>query len=411
MGMARHVEALEQAASSYEGLSDRDLLATWCDTVARFRDPNSPERRRLDPILARHTGLSRPALAAGLDAVLGGVDRVAARGLAEQARHLASTSPPRGLVWVVLAANLPGLVVQPLLPALLCRRTVLIKSSQHEPTFAPTFVEALVGREPRLAPVLAALTWAGGDTLEAPLTERAERVIAYGGSAAIAALRHRVGPRLVPYGPKLSLAVVGSEVVPAEIANDLARDVALFDQQGCLSIQAIYTAGEPRALADALGRALEERAAQWPPGPNPDPTAGLAIRQLRDEAIMRGLHLAPIAPPVGTVVVETGGELVPSPGQRTVRIHPMGDLAELPRLLEPWRDKIQGVSLVGVDAKALEPALRNLGVSHCAPPGELQSPDALWHNGGIPPLAALAGDLPRGTKTPDPQASPSPRLG
>jgi hypothetical protein len=51
------------------------------------------------------------------------------------------------------------------------------------------------------------------------------------------------------------------------------------------------------------------------------------------------------------------------------------------------------VALAGVpDAAAagrLAAALAALGVSRIAPPGDLQRPDALWHNGGVSPLAAF----------------------
>ena len=38
----------------------------------------------------------------------------------------------------------------------------------------------------------------------------------------------------------------------------------------------------------------------------------------------------------------------------------------------------------------LAAALATLGVSRCAQPGELQSADATWHNGGHDPLVVLA---------------------
>jgi hypothetical protein len=74
-----------------------------------------------------------------------------------------------------------------------------------------------------------------------------------------------------------------------------------------------------------------------------------------------------------------------------VRVHPLARLAALPELLEPWRGRLQGAALAGEAAGGLAPQLEALGVSRCVPPGELQSPDALWHNGGIHPLAALIG--------------------
>jgi hypothetical protein len=46
--------------------------------------------------------------------------------------------------------------------------------------------------------------------------------------------------------------------------------------------------------------------------------------------------------------------------------------------------------LAGPAAWRLAPRLAALGISRCAAPGDLQSPDAAWHNGGIDPLEALA---------------------
>ena len=83
----------------------------------------------------------------------------------------------------------------------------------------------------------------------------------------------------------------------------------------------------------------------------------------------------------------------------------------MPRHLKSWRGQLQGAALAGNAPWALEPYLRELGISRFAPPGELQSPDALWHNGGLPPLEALAGPLDPRTKTPDPDASAKARLG
>lgn len=105
---------------------------------------------------------------------------------------------------------------------------------------------------------------------------------------------------------------------------------------------------------------------------------------------MRGLWQSSLPLRDGTVIVDPDPRLRPSPGLRTVRVHPFADLSRLPGLLEPWRGRLQGAALAGEDAWGLESALSELGISRCAPPGELQSPDATWHNGGINPLEALA---------------------
>lgn len=431
--LARLAERLNgRGAVALAGLSDREVLAAWEDAVAAFLDPGSPERRKVQDRLLRGTRLSPAGLEAGLQAVLGGVrgapaarlfaEATALRGdgrdtvrqgrtLRASARpnRIPSPAAPRGpLALIVLAGNLPALAVQPLLPALASRRPALLKSPSAEPAFAPAFVAALARRLPALGEALRAAVWPGGDeALEAPLLARAGVVLAYGDEEAVASLERRArqagSARFVGYGPKTSLAAVGAEALRGNVEPDLARnlarglarDVALFDQRGCLSVAAVYVEGDDgaaRGFADALAGELGRLARELPPGPADAAAAG-AVRQVRGEAEVRGLHTPPVGAGLaaGTVVVEPRPKLRPSPGLRTVRVHPLADLARLPEVLAPWRGRLQGAALAGAAAEALAPALAELGVSRTAVPGRLQHPDALWHNGGVSPLEALLG--------------------
>lgn len=420
-------------AEALARLGDGEILSAWEDVVAAFLDPGSPERRGLGERFIAATGLSPEGVQAGLEAVLGGVRGTPAARLFQRARELltdgspepaggpgqtpAETTKPGGgpstpaeapvrrrFALVVLASNLPALAVQPLLPALAARRPVLLKSPTAEPFFAPAFVRALVQRLPALADAVAARVWAGGEeALEAPLLERAGVVVAYGGEEALASLERRArtlgSARFAGYGPKTSLAAVGRDADPDAVATGLARDVALFDQRGCLSIAAVYVEGpndRGRELAEALAAELGRLARTWPPGPVDPATAG-AVRQVRAEAELRGLFRPPVTagaaePPLaaGTVVVEPRPAFQPTPGLRTVRVHPLPDLSALPDLLDPWHGRLQGAALAAADK--IEPDLTALGISRITPPGRLQHPDALWHNGGVDSLEALAAD-------------------
>lgn len=440
--LAALAAALRRGGDGLRALSDAALLDAWSATVEGFLDPGNPERRALAPPLAALCCLSPPALEAGLEAVLGGVRRGPAAALLERAaalgkapsagerreakearrggarregdtvavdgpegeRGATSSQDPSGPgrsapVLVVLASNLPALAVQPLLPALALRRPVLLKSPSSEPLFAPAFLAALTRREARLAGAVAAATWPGGDAdLEAPLLAAAGTVVTYGGAEALADLARRApGKRFVGYGPKMSLAAVelgsgSGAAAPEALAAGLARDVALFDQRGCLSVVAVYVAGGLDAaarLAGHLEAALAGLAARWPPGPAAAPALA-AVQQLRLEAELRGLPRASLPPAAGTVLLEPEPALRPSPGLRTVRVHPLPELDRLPEILAPWQGRLQGAALAGPAAWRLAPRLAALGISRCAAPGELQSPDAAWHNGGIDPLAALA---------------------
>jgi hypothetical protein len=416
---------LARGGGALRELPDEALADAWSATVEAFLDPGSPERRELTPALAVLCELSPAGLAAGLEAVLGGVRRQPAASLLARAAALrgAARSAPRKAtgaragrgrpgdaareeeteqaavdapVLVVLASNLPALAVQPLLPALALRRPVLLKSPSAEPLFAPAFLAALTRREPRLAGAAAAAAWPGGDgKLEAPLLAAAGTVLAYGGAEALADLSRRAPGKVVQYGPKMSLAAVqvgGGDGGAAAIAAGLARDVALFDQRGCLSVVAVYVAGglgDAARLARHLEEALALAAERWPPGPAAAPALA-AVQQARLEAELRGGPRATLPPTAGTVLVEPEPRLRPSPGLRTVRVHPLADLDLLPDLLTPWRGRLQGAALSGATAWRLASRLAELGISRCAAPGDLQSPDATWHNGGLDPLLALA---------------------
>jgi hypothetical protein len=485
--LAALATALTAGAPALDEIPDDALLEAWLATVDAFLDPDSGESRQFRGPLAALCTLSEPALAAALAAVLGGVRRPAAAAILARAaaailaRAAAMRSRPpatlsrqdvtpapspagdlgeagdlgaaRSPVLVVLASNLPALAVQPLLPALALRRPVLLKSPSAEPLFAPAFLAALVRREPRLARGVAAATWAGGDAaLEAPILAAAGTVLAYGGADALHDLSRRAAGTVVGYGPKTSLAAVdpaGCDL--AAVAAGLARDVALFDQRGCLSVAAVYVQGDLE-VAVSLGRHLEialaELATLWPPGPTSpasqaDLAALAAVQQARLSAELQGLRgpagldgawslptvtrsevghptvtrsdpghpmvartegcsatapridgrepASPLA--AGTVLIEPDPAFRPSPGLRTVRIHPLADLDRLPEILAPWRDHLQGAALAGAAAWSLAPRLAALGISRFAAPGDLQSPDASWHNGGIDPLAALAGPI------------------
>jgi hypothetical protein len=358
-------------------LGHERVLAAWDRAVELFRDPLSTERRALDPRLASACALSPQGVAAGLEAVLWGVRRAPAQRLLAAAR-VANGASSRGLTLVVLAANLPGLAVQPLLRGLARGDAVLLKSASAEPCFAPAFVAALTAFEPALGDCVAAVTWPGGDLeIEPPLLERARRVEVFGGDDAVRSWRGRAGDRLKAYGPRLSVGIVARGADLAAAAAGLARDIALFDQRGCLSPQAILVEENADRLAAELAAALTAIAREIPAGAALA-TDLAAVQQVRAEAEMRGLTAPVMAIDDGTVIVETGAALEPSPGRRTVRLYTLGSMDSLAARLAPWRGRIQGAALCGELSEGAHETLRELDVTRLAPAGELQRPEADW---------------------------------
>ncbi|MCG8460542.1 MAG: hypothetical protein MI919_30035 [Holophagales bacterium] len=401
------MESLARAGMAWRFLPTDRLLAAWEGTVEEMLRPTPGSGvEALRQTMAELCRLSPAGLDAGLETVLEGVRGEVATALFEQVERAQKERLPnpggeRPPAVVVLSSNLPGLAAQSLLPALALRRPVLLKSPSAEPLFAPAFVDALCRREPALRLGLASVTWQGGRRdLEAPVLERAGRVVAYGRGPTMDDLRLRAGSALVAMGPRFSLAAVAEgEAAEPSTVEGLARDVALFDQRGCLSVQAAYVEGgeqEARELAGALCVRLAELERDLPPGPaTVEELSG--VRQMLDAAVMRGEETFSAVPgrlAAGGVVLAPEPTLEPSPGCRWVRLYPLRSLDLLAERLAEWEGRLQGVAISRqslAEHPHLGPALRQLGVSHLAPAGELQRPDvATWENGGIAPLELFA---------------------
>ena len=378
---------LERGPSALQSLSDDELVKSWSATLETYRDPSSAERQRLDPALCRATGMSQACLSASLDALLEGYRGETAARVIRRGRDFRGP----GSTVVLLPSTVPGIALQTMLATLALRQPMLLKAASRQPYFAAAFLETLARRLPAIAEAVAVVTWKGGDpSIEEELLGSWQTVVCYGTRATIRDLRQRIDERLVAFGPKASLAIVSEprDGDPDAIADGLARDICLFEQRGCLSLQAIYAetdaAGE---ICESLAAALRRAAETWPP--EADPGRSAKLRQVRMEAELQGLRVEPLPIDAGTVLLDPQPSFQPSPGLRCVRVHPIAEIERVVKILEPRAGVLQGVSLSGRRAEGLQPELEALGVSRFAPPGELQSPPADWCNDGIDLMRVL----------------------
>ncbi|MCM2270195.1 MAG: hypothetical protein NDJ75_08835 [Thermoanaerobaculia bacterium] len=375
----------ERGAAALAELPLARRLAAWNEVVAALLDPDSDERRALMPAFVATSRLSPEGLAEALAVVVGGAGPEAAEALA--ARAAAAAAP--GVDGVVLPANVPALAVQAVLPALVAGRPLLVRSSRREPLFAPALLAALARREPALGEAFAAACWPLDEALFAAAFGACRRVVGYGGEAAMARLGDALGDRLVARGPKASVAFVAGAVDPLAAGRALARDVALLDQRGCLSVQAIYVAGDARALAEALAFGLAGEQGRLPPGPA-DPALAARLQQLRGEAALRGALVGDLAAEGGTVILEGSAAFRPVPGLRAVRVHAVATLEAAVAALAPWRGRLQGAALAGDEAVARGDELAAaLDLARVAPAGRLQHAEAGWAAGGVDPSTLL----------------------
>lgn len=395
-----------------------DDIATSLDrVVARFLDPTTPECQEAIAGLPEETGLSpemirhtlplvfaeyrREKLLTALDNELGS-RKILDDFIPFGAGRRRAQGPP--LLAQVLAGNIPGAGIDGILFALLVKSATLVKTASTASLLQKLFARCLTQFAPDLGACVAVVTWPGGySELEHVAYSAAEVVLASGSDESLAAIRTRVRGRFIGYGHKVSFSVIAKEALSQDLDNlaqQMAYDVALFDQQGCLSPQLIYIeeggTTAPKAFTLRLAQGLQDWQQQLPRGKT-SLAASMAIRRARDEAEWQALAGKDIVlhnSPQGTdwtVIYDADPTFTPSPLYRTIRVKPLSTLAQLSSLLAPWRPYLEAAAIAASPERAvyLATLLGKAGVSRICPPGTMQTPPLSWRHGGRPRIAEL----------------------
>ena len=407
-------EALHAAGVALRRRPACDTLRALEQVLESWRDPGSAWRRALEAQLPAATGYSAQNVRAGLELGLEHWTGAALRALVERelggAERLDATAPSavRGFdtTAVLLAGSIPMPTLLALLAPLALRSPVLAKCAARDPITAPLVARSIAEVDAALGRCIEVLQLRRGesDCLRALL--EADCVVATGSDEAVAEIAAQVRPprRLVAYGHRLSVAALAGEATRGErlerAADALARDVALWDQLGCLSPIALYvvdgdTDSAERA-AHALARALEALESRWPLG-RVESAAAAAIAHERGAAELREaaghdvrVHASNTAR--WTVIREADAAPRPAPLHRFVRVHPVRGSSGLLAALAHYAPHLAAVALEGFDSDddALPRALAALGASRLCRFGAMQAPPLDWHHDGCGVLTPLA---------------------
>jgi hypothetical protein len=347
--------------------------------------------RELRVALLRSTGLSAQSIEHGLRTTLGVFRQDAL--LALHAQRPAAARPAPGLATVVLAGNVFSAAARPLLLPLLCGCPVLLKAASADDVFPRALQRALADIDERLGAACAVATFArDDDASRATLLEGTELLSAYGDDDTIAALRALVpaGTQVLAHGHGLGLAFVAASELASDqrarmAADALARDVAAYDQRGCLSPHAVLAqrggACEPRQFAGLLADALAALATSWPRGSLPADAAAAQLQWRGVAAATGELHVRDSC----AVSYARDLPLRTSPGYRNVSVYDVADLAELRARLAPLSIQLKAIGIAG-DAELA--ALRNAAPYVCAL-GAMQEPPLDAKLDGLHPLAGF----------------------
>ena len=173
----------------------------------------------------------------------------------------------------------------------------------------------------------------------------------------------------------------------------MARDISLFEQQGCLSPHHIFIedadGAQARDFAKALAEALTLLAATLPPARLSFDTAA-AIRRMRERARWRGIGGQAVeifegADMAWTVVFDPTGAFHPiawlSNRDGFCRF-PIATISHL--RLAPVAGRLEAFALAAppsARARFLD-VLAGAGVTYVCDPGQMQSPPLNWPHGG-----------------------------
>ncbi len=400
-----------------------DIVAAIDAAAARLADPADPLRATAEAALPPVTGYSPPMVRLVLDrmaadwrapalerllraelgdpAVLDGF----APGSGAGARRLVRATGPQ-LAFHVFAGNVPGVAVTSIVRSLLLRSATLGKTTSGEPVLAPLFARALDSVAPGIAAALAVTCWPGGTVvLEDVALAAADAVVVYGGQEPLRQLgaRARPGTRFLDHGPRYSFGVVGREALgrgsASAVAEAVARAVATFDQQGCVSPHVVYAeeGGEidPPAFAGLVAGALAALEDELPRGRISGGDAA-AIHQARGSAEFRAIAGAAVQVHAGpgtsfTVAYDADPAFAISCLNRFLWVKPVPELLQVVRHVSPYRAFLQTVAVAGAGERlqALASALGAAGATRITTFAAAPWPPAEWHHDGRGPLVEL----------------------
>ncbi|ADP79537.1 acyl-CoA reductase [Pseudofrankia inefficax] len=198
--------------------------------------------------------------------------------------------PPRMVH--MLAGNAPAGCIASIAQGALVKAINLFKMPSSDPFTTVAVLRTMAEIDPNHPVVrsMSAVYWQGGDeTVESTLyrPQFFDRIVAWGGGPAIMNVIKYLGPgiQLVSFDPKSSISLIGREAFASpdtvgEVAERVAEDTTVFNQEACLASRFVFMEGERdqiedfcAALAARLAVDRTFASAQAPPPP----------RDLRDE--------------------------------------------------------------------------------------------------------------------------------
>lgn len=169
---------------------------------------------------------------------------------------------PFGRIVHILVGNVPVSSAMSLVRSLLTKNSTVAKLPRRDPITALAFVLSCITIDPDhpVTRSLTALYWKPGSKDESCVLATANAICVWGGENTISSVRN-VAPadaEILMFGPKRSISLVGRESSrSARVAQDLAHDISINDQEACFSPQIVYVEGDNAEFSQLLSESLQ----------------------------------------------------------------------------------------------------------------------------------------------------------
>ncbi|MED4056872.1 acyl-CoA reductase [Niallia taxi] len=303
-------------------------------------------------------------------------------------------------IFHVFSGNVPGVQIWSLVMGLLLKSAAIGKTSLSEPLLPVLFLQSLKEVDEALAESMAVIPWKGGTVeLEQAAVDWGDAVIVYGSNHTVEAIKTRtpVHKKLLSYGHKISMALIGKEALTADhfakTLHKVAEDVSIYDQQSCLSPQVIYVEKEgalsPKQFAQGLAGELGKYHLKRPRARLTGEEA-MAIQNIRNQYHLKSLSSDKVAvysskeDTAWTVIYQEEPAFSGTPLNRTVHVYAIDKLEAAADLLKSYETYLQSCGLAVEPARlfSITSLLGAVGVNRFCPIGEMNSAKPGWHHDG-----------------------------
>lgn len=274
--------------TALRGTKAEKIVSAIAGAAERWRDADFPPRVRVTERIAQRTSYSIPVVEYALDRLfqaitrdtleatiaseLGSLD--ALDGFAARENRPDAWAAPVGRVCVISSRTTIGVALFPAIFALCAKNDVVVKD--REDALTGEFFATLAEERDEFSQAARASAWSP-ENESSPRMQDFDAVVAFGSDETLARIRAGLSAHaaFIGYGSRASAGYVGRESLEStqtarEVAKGAARDVVLYEGEGCLSLHVLFVerggAIDPIEFGRALAQCIEEANVEFPIG-------------------------------------------------------------------------------------------------------------------------------------------------